>query len=444
MTQKGFYIDTTRCAGCRTCSVACADLNNTPVGLNLRRVVEYEGGEWKKNWDGTWRQNVFAYYVSMGCNECADPACVKVNANDETDIYLNVSWVLKSYDGLLPAGHEVAADQIALHEAPVSAFAAGSRSVPGNHMPEFFESADDFTFSGNFVYGMDMPCGRISEWSAVIDKRTGALTRYVIDGKQVLKEPLMPSFGRAPVENDLGADLHDVFEMWRYPEFRLSSVKADVEDGYYRVVAEYAPYGKVYSLTMTYSIYPDGSVKVAEKMHDAGELKDAPYLFRFGMKLAMPGGFSTFDFYGRGPWDNYCDRKSSAQMGHYVQRVQDQYWYGYVRTQESGTKSDMRWMRLIDNAGKGIEISSDVRFSGSALPFSQRDMDSALENPFPRTGRKYALVFGNEVDGVQQEVVDASDGVLEIPQYGTKHSLNISVSAGIVLWHIASALHSEA
>lgn len=78
MTQKGFYIDTTRCAGCRTCSVACADLNNTPVGLNLRRVVEYEGGEWKKNWDGTWRQNVFAYYVSMGCNECADPACVKV------------------------------------------------------------------------------------------------------------------------------------------------------------------------------------------------------------------------------------------------------------------------------------------------------------------------------------------------------------------------------
>ena len=314
----------------------------------------------------------------------SNPACVKVNANDEADIYLNVSWVLKSQDGLLPAGHEVASDQIALYEAPVAAFAAGSRSVPGGQMPVLVESFNDFTFSGNFVYGKDIPCGRVSAWTAVIDKCTGALTQYVIDGKQILKEPLMPSFGRAPVENDLGADLHDVFEMWRYPEFRLSSVKADVEDGYYSVVAEYAPYGKVYSLTMTYSVYPDGSVKVAEKMHDAGELKDAPYLFRFGMKLAMPGDFSTFDFYGRGPWDNYCDRKSSARMGHYVQRVQDQYWYGYVRTQESGTKSDMRWMRLLDNAGTGIEISSDVRFSGSALPFSQRDMDSALENPFPR------------------------------------------------------------
>lgn len=78
MTQKGFYIDLTRCAGCRTCSVACADLNNTPVGLNLRRVIEFEGGSWKKSAEGTWRQDVFAYYVSIGCNECADPACVKV------------------------------------------------------------------------------------------------------------------------------------------------------------------------------------------------------------------------------------------------------------------------------------------------------------------------------------------------------------------------------
>ncbi|MDY4162783.1 MAG: DMSO/selenate family reductase complex B subunit [Sutterella sp.] len=78
MTQKGFFIDLTRCAGCRTCSVACADLNNTPVGLNLRRVIEFEGGSWKKSAEGTWRQDVFAYYVSVGCNECADPACVKV------------------------------------------------------------------------------------------------------------------------------------------------------------------------------------------------------------------------------------------------------------------------------------------------------------------------------------------------------------------------------
>lgn len=78
MTQKGFYIDSSRCTGCRTCSVACADLHNSPVGQHLRRVTEVEGGKWVQQRDGTWRQNVFAYYITQGCNHCADPACVKV------------------------------------------------------------------------------------------------------------------------------------------------------------------------------------------------------------------------------------------------------------------------------------------------------------------------------------------------------------------------------
>ena len=78
MSQKGFFFDQSRCTGCRTCSVACADLHSSPVGEVLRRVIEFEGGKWTRNADGTWRQNVFAYYTSIGCNQCADPACVKV------------------------------------------------------------------------------------------------------------------------------------------------------------------------------------------------------------------------------------------------------------------------------------------------------------------------------------------------------------------------------
>lgn len=92
-----------------------------------------------------------------------------------------------------------------------------------------------------------------------------------------------------------------------------------------------------------------------------------------------------------------------------------------------------------------LSLVRRLKEEGYTVLSVEQTVNSVMLDKFkPETGRKYALVFGNEVDGVQQEVVDASDGVLEIPQYGTKHSLNISVSAGIVLWHIASALHSEA
>ena len=92
-----------------------------------------------------------------------------------------------------------------------------------------------------------------------------------------------------------------------------------------------------------------------------------------------------------------------------------------------------------------LSLVKRLKEEGYTVLSVEQTVNSVMLDKFkPETSRKYALVFGNEVDGVQQEVVDASDGVLEIPQYGTKQSLNISVSAGIVLWHIASALHSEA
>ncbi|MCU0952217.1 MAG: dimethylsulfoxide reductase subunit B [Burkholderiaceae bacterium] len=77
MTQLGFFVDVAKCTGCKTCQVACKDKNGLPVGINFRRVTEYAGGNWKQV-DGAWQQDVFAYYTSISCNHCADPACVKV------------------------------------------------------------------------------------------------------------------------------------------------------------------------------------------------------------------------------------------------------------------------------------------------------------------------------------------------------------------------------
>lgn len=106
-----------------------------------------------------------------------------------------------------------------------------------------------------------------------------------------------------------------------------------------------------------------------------------------------------------------------------------------------GAEFSVEWGYVKDT----LSLVKRLKEEGYTVLSVEQTVNSVMLDKFkPETGRKYALVFGNEVDGVQQEVVDASDGVLEIPQYGTKHSLNISVSAGIVLWHIASTLHSEA
>ena len=135
---------------------------------------------------------------------------------------------------------------------------------------------------------------------------------------------------------------------------------------------------------MTFNLGPDGSVQIKEAMKDAGNIAKAPEMFRYGMRMSMPGKFSTIDFYGKGPWENYIDRNSCAVVGRYIQSVNEQYNYGYARTQESGTKTGMKWFRVLSEAGKGLEITSDVKFSASALPFSIEDLDVSVNDPLPR------------------------------------------------------------
>lgn len=315
----------------------------------------------------------------------ASCACGKahVPGQEDADIYLNVRWELKRKDGILPAGFEVAYDQIAVYEAPASAFAPNSAAVPGAGLPDWADSKETSSFSAEYESAgtsADLVCS----WKAVFDKGTGLLASYVNDGAEMLSGPLCPSFWRAPVENDMGAQLHKKFAVWRNPELKPLSFNVEARPDHYEVAVAYKPFGDVCNLIMTYRIYSDGSVVCSEKMTDAGGLKSASDMFRYGMKFTMPGEYATLDFYGYGPWENYCDRNSAALVGRYVQSVNDQYHYGYPRTQESGTKTGLRWLRVVDPAGKGVEVTSDVRFSGSALPFSHDDLDCTLIDPMPR------------------------------------------------------------
>ncbi len=304
------------------------------------------------------------------------------NTSADDDLFLQVSYKLKRSDGLLPAGTEVAYDQLVLREGPVKAFETGSTSVADSRI-ELEEDVKQAVFSGRFFH--DGTAGdRISEWSVTFDKQKGAAVDYQIDGKSYLNGALMPNFNRAPTENDLGAGMDYRSEVWRHCTFDLSSFKICKKGETYQVKVEYRPIRSYASVEMEYNIFKDGSIRVSEILRDAGKLDEAPDMMRFGMMFQMPGDCSSIDFYGYGPEENYVDRHSSQLMGHYCQRVEDQYHFGYVRTQESGTKTGLRWFRILNDNGTGLELTADTRFSASALPFSILDMDASMVDPRPR------------------------------------------------------------
>ena len=306
--------------------------------------------------------------VALGFSE-EDIVCASgVSELKGSDVYLNVRYVLKRADSLLPAGYQVAYDQICLNEAALPAF------VNESGVPEYSAEGQNHVFTGLMSWD-GSENDRITGWTAVFDEATGAMTSYRMGEKELLNSPLVPSLTRAATENDLGAGFDRRQAIWRFPEFKVSSFEVETAQDCYKVLVEYAPLGEAAVVKIAYEIYADGTVSAVESLEDAGKLSEAPMLPRFGMQMAMPGEYSVFEFFGLGPHENYIDRTSSALVGHYVQRVEDQYHYGYVRPQESGTKTGLKWMKVLDDNGAGLEITSDVKFSASALPFSAEEMD---------------------------------------------------------------------
>ena len=307
------------------------------------------------------------------------------------ELYLNVSYVLRRSDGILPAGTVVAYDQLLLREAPYRLTAA---DLGGRHFEAYFDPA------------------------------TGALSSYKVDGKQLLAAPLMPCFGRAVTENDLGAWLQRRMGAWLYPEFKLVEMSVNLDQ---EIKTVYDVGEGLAKVEMRYAIAEDGSITVTEHMTEVRE--GAPGLFRFGVEFAMPGAFNTLEFYGEGPFENYIDRQGASQMGIWKQAVADQYHFGYARPQESGTHVGMRWMRLTDAAGCGFEIAAPTQFSASALPFGRRDIDLSVTGGSRSKGGDQRHSLELKEDGLTHVNVDLvqmglgcenSWGALPRPEYRLK------------------------
>lgn len=293
---------------------------------------------------------------------------------DAADLYLNVFYELKQSTDLLPGGYVVASDQMAIKESAPVMFRHSDKNI-------HYDTKGDITTLDGFVSNgiRNLP------WQMVFDGKKGAITSYTIDGKPLITEPLLPSFGRAYTENDLGSGMNRLTAAVQYPSLTTKVVNINpIEYGVEIEVVFNSPFPEA-ALIVTYRIYGDGTItgtenlKITDKVEKPGDVR----MMRYGMKFAMPGQYSDINFYGRGPVENYVDRKDCAPVGIYNQTVNDQYSYNFVRPQDSGSKTDLKWLRVTNPAGIGLEMTSNVRFIGTVLPFSQRDMDVTADGNEP-------------------------------------------------------------
>jgi len=130
-------------------------------------------------------------------------------------------------------------------------------------------------------------------------------------------------------------------------------------------------------LFLTYRINNRGSLLVTQEMQ-AGKDAKVSEMFRFGMRLQMPRSYDISEYYGRGPVENYSDRNHSTYLGLYRQTMDEQF-HAYIRPQETGNKTDVRWWKQLDRAGNGLQFRSDAPLSISALPYSMESIDDGVE-----------------------------------------------------------------
>ena len=204
-----------------------------------------------------------------------------------------------------------------------------------------------------------------------IGKRHGWIDYLDVDGEPMLldRESITPEFWRAPTDNDYGARLQNRFAVWKNPQMRLK--KLDVDDN--EIEATYEMPDVKAELKMTYTLTAEGEVIIREQLKADKEAKIAN-MFRYGMQLQMPKAYNEVEYYGRGPVENYIDRNSSEFIGVYQNKVADEY-YSYVRPQESGNHTDIRWFRVINAKGKGLEFYGNAPMEASALNYLVADLD---------------------------------------------------------------------
>lgn len=302
----------------------------------------------------------------------------KTNYTAGKEYFLNVHYRLKTPEPFLEKGYEIAYEQIALAGTPLLNVHTANKKVI-----KVEQTAEKAIVKG-------------SDFAITFDLTKGTMMSYVSKGHELLASGPQPGFYRAPTDNDIGAGLNTRLRMWRnvYQDNPSSNIKSTVNataESFTLTVESSLLKGDA-ETTQEFNVLADGTIKVSNQFKALrGKYKS---LMRIGNDLQLKNDYSNIQWYGRGPGENYVDRKTASLIGIYKSTILDQY-FAYARPQESGNKTDVRWVAFTNSAGKGLRFEvADQLLSFNALPYSVEDLDPEPEKKQYHSGE---LVKRNQI-----------------------------------------------
>ena len=346
---------------------------------------------------------------------CAPQGTVEVtlplgNCDGAGEYLLNVDYKLKNAEPLMQKGQTVAYQQLTVKPGTL-ALQDATAKLPSLKVKD--SKRDTLLSVTNDAVNIQF------------NKVSGFMVRYTVADRQLLGEGgvLRPNFWRALTDNDMGGQFQKDNKVWKNPTLNLVTFHAEKVKKPQPCVVVTAVYDMPdvkAQLTLTYHISGDGRIKVAEQLKTDKDAKQ-PDMARFGMVMQLPYEMERSAYYGRGPIENYGDRKLSQRIGIYNQTADEQF-YPYIRPQENGLKSDVRWWNQTTAQGKGMRIEAVEPFSVSALHYAIEDLDE----PKPTKGQRHSTQVPKSkytnlcIDGAHTGVGGAnswSNWGLALPKY---------------------------
>lgn len=281
-----------------------------------------------------------------------------LDANSE--VMLNVFAYNRTATALIPANHEVAREQF------------GGNSTKFFENPTAPSGALKVVNKGNNI---EFESGNVK---GSFNTKIAKFVDYQVNKHSVLNTFPEPHFWRAPTDNDFGNQMPNKLGFWRsaHHMLRLDTVLVQQNNGQLIFDCNYTLLGVGATYTTRYEILSNAAIKVTSSI----DLKNKPLpeMPRFGMRMNVPKTYQNIDFYGRGPWENYSDRKTAAFVGLYQQKANEQFVANYIRPQENGYKTDIRWVKFYDEKNHGIKVTGLQPFCFSALPYIAEDLDPGI------------------------------------------------------------------